>query len=133
MGLSLWTSKVKSFTVFLRLTTYSRALHEIYLMPSCWRQCGIEISVSVYFIHPKVYFICPESDVDVGHPVQVVTNEDHVMKLDEEALKRILFHEKYRDLPVAVVSVAGAYRTGKSFLLDFFLRYASHVEVDVRF
>ncbi|CAH0695498.1 unnamed protein product [Spodoptera exigua] len=44
-------------------------------------------------------------------------------ELDEEALRRVLLREDVRGLPVVVVSVAGAYRGGKSFILNFFLRY----------
>lgn len=56
--------------------------------------------------------------------VQVVlAKEDHSFTLDEEALEEILMQEHIKDLNVVVVSVAGAFRKGKSFLLDFFLRY----------
>merc|ERR1712136_199514 len=65
-----------------------------------------------------------------GQPVQIVeiSDEDHSFKLNEEALIKILSNEKVKDLPVCVVSVAGAFRRGKSFLLDFFLRYLSRDE-----
>ena len=53
----------------------------------------------------------------------VVANEEHNFDLDEKALEDILLNEAVRDKKVAVVSVAGAFRKGKSFLLDFFLRY----------
>jgi atlastin len=43
--------------------------------------------------------------------------------LNEENLLSILNHPKARMKKVCVVSVAGAFRKGKSFLLDFFLRY----------
>ncbi|XP_043107322.1 LOW QUALITY PROTEIN: atlastin-2 [Puntigrus tetrazona] len=58
-------------------------------------------------------------------PVQVVVadEENHEFSLDEEVLERILLQERVRDLHVVVVSVAGAFRKGKSFLLDFMLRY----------
>ncbi|XP_049640214.1 atlastin-2 isoform X4 [Suncus etruscus] len=58
-------------------------------------------------------------------PVQVVLarEDDHNFELDEDALERILLQEHVRDLHVVVVSVAGAFRKGKSFLLDFMLRY----------
>ena len=59
-----------------------------------------------------------------GKPVQVVVATDgHSFDLDEEALTEILLDERVRDKNVVVVSVAGAFRKGKSFLLDFFLRY----------
>lgn len=69
-------------------------------------------------------------------PVQIVlANEDeHGFELDAAALEKILLQDHVKDLNVVVVSVAGAFRKGKSFLLDFMLRYmhcqvrpASHV------
>ncbi|XP_063800970.1 atlastin-3 isoform X2 [Pseudophryne corroboree] len=58
-------------------------------------------------------------------PVQVVIvqKDDHSFQLDEEALASVLLQDHVRDLDVVVVSVAGAFRKGKSFLLDFMLRY----------
>ncbi|XP_069036480.1 atlastin-3 [Lepisosteus oculatus] len=58
-------------------------------------------------------------------PVQIVSvhKEDHSFSLDAKALEAVLLRPEVRDLDVAVVSVAGAFRKGKSFLLDFMLRY----------
>ncbi|XP_005988852.1 atlastin-3 [Latimeria chalumnae] len=58
-------------------------------------------------------------------PIQIVLvhKEDHSFELNEKALESILLQESVRDLDVVVVSVAGAFRKGKSFLLDFMLRY----------
>ncbi|XP_056135538.1 atlastin-2-like isoform X2 [Lampris incognitus] len=66
-----------------------------------------------------------EEEVGVARPVQIVVahEEDHSFSLDEEALERVLLQENIRDLNVVVVSVAGAFRKGKSFLLDFMLRF----------
>lgn len=62
-----------------------------------------------------------------GHPVQIVlADEDHNFTLDEDALKSVLLQPEIRDKKVVVISVAGAFRKGKSFLLDFFLRYEQH-------
>ena len=48
---------------------------------------------------------------------------DHKFELNFDLLQEILFAENVRDNPVVVLSVAGAFRKGKSFLLDFLLRY----------
>ncbi|KAM7394828.1 hypothetical protein PAMP_021608 [Pampus punctatissimus] len=66
-----------------------------------------------------------EEEVGVARPVQIVVadEEEHSFSLQEAALERLLLQEEVRDLHVVVVSVAGAFRKGKSFLLDFMLRY----------
>ncbi|XP_056590682.1 atlastin-2 isoform X5 [Triplophysa dalaica] len=64
-------------------------------------------------------------EVKVSGPVQIVIahEDNHEFSLAEDVLERILMQEHVRDLNVVVVSVAGAFRKGKSFLLDFMLRY----------
>ncbi|XP_061652069.1 atlastin-1 isoform X1 [Phyllopteryx taeniolatus] len=59
-----------------------------------------------------------------ARPIQVLlVKDDHTFELDEAALSRILLAEEVRDREVAAISVAGAFRKGKSFLMDFMLRY----------
>ncbi|KAG8146753.1 hypothetical protein E2320_013863 [Naja naja] len=55
--------------------------------------------------------------------IVLVHKEQHSFELDETALSHVLLQDAIRDLDVVVVSVAGAFRKGKSFLLDFLLRY----------
>ncbi|CAF0968670.1 unnamed protein product [Brachionus calyciflorus] len=60
----------------------------------------------------------------MGHPIQIIDiTEDHRFKLNEENLQSILNNPKAKLKKVSIVSVAGAFRKGKSFLLDFFLRF----------
>ncbi|VBB26595.1 unnamed protein product [Acanthocheilonema viteae] len=58
-------------------------------------------------------------------PIQVIESldEQHQFRLDEEALEKVLLSPDVIDKKVSVISVAGAFRKGKSFLLNFFLRY----------
>lgn len=59
-----------------------------------------------------------------ARPIQIVTTQDdHTFVLDEDTLTEVLMQDHIKDRFVVVVSVAGAFRKGKSFLLDFFLRY----------
>lgn len=52
-----------------------------------------------------------------------VNEEAHSFRLSEEDLTRIILQDNIKNRDVVIVSVAGAFRKGKSFLLDFFLRY----------
>lgn len=47
----------------------------------------------------------------------------HELKLNEENLSRIMEQDDVKDNVVMIVSIAGALRKGKSFLLGFFLKY----------
>ena len=72
--------------------------------------------------------VVSSSDVDVvvqdGKAICILkTKDDHSFELDEEALESVLLQPEIKNKKVAVVSVAGAFRKGKSFLLNFFLRY----------
>ncbi|XP_069962155.1 atlastin isoform X2 [Bactrocera oleae] len=66
-----------------------------------------------------------------GKPMQIISicgEEDSssfrcILQLNEDELNKMLLDEKIKDRVVSVISVAGAFRKGKSFLLDFFLRY----------
>uniref|UniRef100_A0A7N8WKM1 Atlastin-2-like n=1 Tax=Mastacembelus armatus TaxID=205130 RepID=A0A7N8WKM1_9TELE len=66
-----------------------------------------------------------DEEVSMARPVQIVVadEDEHSFSLQEEVLERLLLREELQDLHVVVVSVAGAFRKGKSFLLDFMLRY----------
>jgi atlastin len=60
-----------------------------------------------------------------ARPIQIVKvdEEHHKFYLSEKELEEVLLNEDVRSRDVVIVSVAGAFRKGKSFILDFFLRY----------
>lgn len=60
-----------------------------------------------------------------AEPVEIVkvNDEAHTFRLSEDDLTRIILQDHVKNRDVVIVSVAGAFRKGKSFLLDFFLRY----------
>lgn len=67
-----------------------------------------------------------------GRAIQIVlAKSDHTFELDVDALEDILLSDEVRDKKVVVLSVAGAFRKGKSFLLDFLIRYLNAVESDI--
>lgn len=70
-----------------------------------------------------------DTDIDKNQPCPVCilkALDDHTFELDVDALEQILLKPEVANKKVVVVSVAGAFRKGKSFLLDFFLRYLEH-------
>jgi len=60
-----------------------------------------------------------------GEAVQImsVNKDQKSFTLNEKALTDILTKDDVKDKPAVVISVAGAFRKGKSFLLNFFLRF----------
>lgn len=69
--------------------------------------------------------------VDMGRSLQIIhiTREEndneitHGLKLNQENLERVMLNPDVKNNPVVIVSIAGALRKGKSFLLGFFLKY----------
>lgn len=81
----------------------------------------------------------------IGRPVQIVAladdsptvassadeNAEQVVErfvLIEDALRNVVSRPELRGLRTMVLSVAGAFRKGKSFLLDFMLRFLQYAE-----
>ncbi|XP_045453224.1 atlastin-like [Melitaea cinxia] len=76
------------------------------------------------FVHENITFIKKMAELSSGRGIQVlIPSTDHTFKLNEEALEKLLLSDEVKDLPAVVISVAGAFRKGKSFLLSFILRY----------
>lgn len=65
--------------------------------------------------------------------IQIVQPINHKFEFKLEELKAILEADNIKDRDVVIVSVAGAFRKGKSFLMNFFLRflYAQYDRHDV--
>lgn len=63
------------------------------------------------------------ADFNSAGPVQIVVPVNHSFELEIDELKHILDADEIKDRHVVVVSIAGALRQGKSFLLNFFLKY----------
>lgn len=66
-----------------------------------------------------------ESSATVGsaRAVQIIAPVNHEFQLDVENLKQILESDGIKDRYAVVISIAGALRKGKSFLLNFILKY----------
>lgn len=57
------------------------------------------------------------------HGIQLLSLDNHKFQLRADEFKLILENENIRDRYVSIISIAGAKRNGKSFLLNFFLKY----------
>ena len=45
------------------------------------------------------------------------------IRFHKEELEKILMNEYVFDRKIVIISIIGAFRKGKSFMMDFFLRY----------
>ncbi|KAL5276425.1 ATL2.2 family protein [Megaselia abdita] len=67
-----------------------------------------------------------------GKALKIVNIDNHKFELDEKLLASVLNRPEIKNRKIVVISIAGAFRKGKSFLLGFFLRYlnAQYVRKD---
>lgn len=78
------------------------------------------LTISVVLL--KITKLC-WADFDSAGPIQIVTPKNQAFELEIDELDHILDADEIKDRHIAVVSIAGASRQGKSFLLNFFLKY----------
>jgi len=67
-------------------------------------------------------YVAKESSDQTNVPV-VLPTSDSLYDLDVTALQRVLLDPRVRDRHVAVLSIAGVQRLGKSFILNYLIRY----------
>lgn len=70
----------------------------------------------------KLTKIC-SSDFSSAGPIQIVIPKNQTYELEIDELNHILNADEIKDRHIVVVSIAGASRQGKSFLLNFFLKF----------
>lgn len=59
-----------------------------------------------------------------GEPINIlVQNANGGYEINPEAIERVLLHPEVKDRSVYVLSIAGAFRKGKSFFLNYCLRF----------
>ena len=117
-----------SLSCFGTLQTFSRAFDQLILK---LRLSHISFIISVMTEFLPVFVGRHREEMSTGgsiltaEAIQIVkvNEEAHTFRLSDEDLTRIILQENVKNRDVVIVSVAGAFRKGKSFLLDFFLRY----------
>lgn len=63
-------------------------------------------------------------ELESTHAIQIVSStNNHTFESKLSEFKRILNVDDIKDRRVVVVSIAGGFRQGKSFLLNFFVKY----------
>lgn len=80
-------------------------------------------SLVLLFIFTGLNCQLPATDAEPGRAIQIITPVNHTFHLELDDLKGILEADAIKDRHVVVLSIAGSFRKGKSFLLNFFIRY----------
>lgn len=55
--------------------------------------------------------------------IQIIIPENHLFRLNFNELHQIFEDDNLKNRQLVVVSIAGPYRYGKSFLMNFFIRF----------
>lgn len=80
-------------------------------------------SICLFIFISILSFVVLAEDPGPPKAIRIVTPVNHSFLLELDELKPILENDNIKDRQVVVVSIAGAFRQGKSFLLNFFVKY----------
>lgn len=58
-----------------------------------------------------------------GEPLNVIKFVNSTIEFDKAKLESLLLHPEVKNRKVVVLSIVGAFRKGKSFFLDYCLRF----------
>lgn len=58
-----------------------------------------------------------------ARPIQIGVPVNHTLQWQMDDFKSVLLNDEIKDRAMVIISIAGAFRQGKSFLLNFFLKY----------
>lgn len=65
-----------------------------------------------------------EDHHSIGKPITILNvTQNNQICTDDEVLENMFNHPEVRDRKIVVLSIIGAFRKGKSFFLDYCLRY----------
>jgi len=68
--------------------------------------------------------LCAAKELSGEGNIRVVrSTTDHLLEVDVKALEGVLLDPRVRDRHVVVLSIAGVQRLGKSFILNYLIRY----------
>lgn len=92
----------------------------------------ISLSIVIPLVFGVLLYSVSAEELNSPRAVRIVNPVNHTFHLELDELKPILESDKIKDRHVVVVSIAGAFRQGKSFLMNFFVKYL-HAEVNISF
>lgn len=78
---------------------------------------GILFAIVIFCLTSSLANLNPAGAIQILAPI------NHTFHLDTDILKPILESNGIKDRQVVIVSIAGVFRQGKSFLLNFFLKF----------
>lgn len=58
-----------------------------------------------------------------GEPLSVIKLANSTLEFDKTKLESLLLHPEVKNRKVVILSIVGAFRKGKSFFLDYCLRF----------
>lgn len=80
--------------------------------------------ISILFVISAFCYCITFAEPDLRQAIQIISPaNNHSFELQLSELNKLLQVDDIKDRHVVVVSIAGAFRQGKSFLLNIFIKY----------